>query len=405
MADALPAAYAAILGICADPEGNHENLLSRLPLDQWQMMRDLAIRSRVAPLVVQTLDRWKAVPKDAAEPIADLREQARFHALAALQTASDVGHVLSVLAEDGLEPIVLKGTPLAFQIYPDPALRPLRDIDLLLSAEETLAAQALLLAHSDFERVPGVAQYGVEHSHQLPEIRYRKSGLVIELHHRLNARGWPQEPELVQAMRTNAEVTSVLGQEVRVPSRQDNFLHLLEHATLHHLFANGPLVLADLHYLTSASEWDWDAIMERVDALALTRSLELVCALASEHGATWVPAALLGKNTVPKSHCAAARDAMLASEDDTQQQAMLGRLAERSDGRMGWSAAFSRVFQPDAAQLSMLSGHPKSSVFRWLGYPKWLWRKAKLFADAKASDASRKAATDRLALSRWLEGA
>ncbi|XUU61090.1 nucleotidyltransferase family protein [Erythrobacter sp. HA6-11] len=405
MTEVLPAAHAAMLGICAAPEGNHENLLSRLPLDQWQMMRDLAIRSRVAPLVVQTIDRWNTIPDHAARPIADLREQARFHALAALQTANDLVHVLSVLGEDGLEPIVLKGTPLAFQTYPDPALRPLRDIDLLLSAEEALAAQALLLAHSDFERVPEVAQYGVEHSHQLPEIRYRKSGLVIELHHRLDARGWPQEPELVQAIRTNAQTTSVLGQEARVPSPKDNFLHLLEHATLHHLFANGPLVLADFHYLASTSEWDWDAVLPRVDALGLMRSLELVAALAAEHGAAWVPPELNGNTSVPNAHCEAARDAMLASDDDTKQQEMLSRLAERSQGRMSWSAALARVFQPDAAQLSMLSGHPKGSKLRWLGYPKWLWRKASLFTSAKTSDASHKAAADRLALSRWLEGA
>ena len=396
-------AQAALLAICAAPQTDHGERLRALDEADWGTLCDVALRTRTSPLVVQAVElcgEEQAVPPAV---FARLNEQARFHALGALQLGRDLVRVLGLLENHDLSPIVLKGVALAFRDYPDPALRPLRDLDLLLMPGEALQAQTILLADPDFERPPGVGQYGIDYGHQLPEILIRSTGAVIELHHRLNARDWPQEPLLVAAMLENAEPTQILGKSVRVPSAEDNFFHLIEHATLHHLFANGPLLLADLHYLTKAHPLDWRLVEEKAKALGLGPSLALIARIAMDNGAVWVPGSLLENSNLSAAHIATAQAAIFADEDQTDRQKMLERLAKRSSGKTGFGAALSRALQPDPSQLSRLSGHPHDSGWRWLGYPKWLFEKARVFTRAKSSQSDQQAAEQRLALMEWLQ--
>src|SRR3546814_2179319 len=184
-------------------------------------------------------------------------EELRLQAMRTLVQAQAIARTLGLFAAEGFCPIALKGLALAFRYYPDPSLRPLRDLDLLMTVDEAPAAQQFLLCHPQYRRRRGAGHYGVEHSHQLPEIEHVESGLVIELHHRINARGWPGEAALLAMLRDDCQPVTLLGQQIMVPSPEVNLLHLVEHATLHHLFCNGPLLLADLYYLAASRPIDW----------------------------------------------------------------------------------------------------------------------------------------------------
>ena len=107
----------------------------------------VAIRQRVAPLLWRGLraadcgdvahepDRWAAVRQDSE------RWQAR--ALVLLPRA--VAAAIQPLAQAGLDPVVFKGPALATR-YPDPSLRPMDDLDLLLPRRWHDAALGALAA-------------------------------------------------------------------------------------------------------------------------------------------------------------------------------------------------------------------------------------------------------------------
>ena len=58
-----------------------------------------------------------------------------------------LGEILTLLETAGFRVLVLKGAALCQTLYPEPGLRPMRDIDLLLPWDEALPAHALLQRH------------------------------------------------------------------------------------------------------------------------------------------------------------------------------------------------------------------------------------------------------------------
>jgi hypothetical protein len=68
----------------------------------------------------------------------------------------EITHVLDALAAAGVRPLVLKGGALAHSHYPDPALRPRHDTDLLIAADERAQADRTL-ERLGYVQAPGVA--------------------------------------------------------------------------------------------------------------------------------------------------------------------------------------------------------------------------------------------------------
>ncbi|TNE31922.1 MAG: hypothetical protein EP350_06740, partial [Alphaproteobacteria bacterium] len=309
-----------------------------------------------------------------------------------------------ILREAGMEPIALKGVALAYRDYPAPQLRVLRDVDLLLPASEVVQAHRLLLSCDGFVPAPWAGQYGPEFGHQLPEIVDEEHGLVIELHHRLNARGWTGDAQLCEMIRAECEGIELMGEAIRVPPARLNLLHLVEHATLHHAFSNGPAILADLHYLAGANALDWEAILADARELQLERSLELLVALALRHGGEWIPGQLAGKSPVPADVLDAADQAMLAGEETHRQLAQLWRLAGRSEGSTATMSAAARILHPNQDELANLSHRPPHSILRWLGYPRWIAEKGRRFLRARSTVARSGEYAGYASLRSWIGG-
>ncbi|MGQ7829929.1 nucleotidyltransferase family protein [Altererythrobacter sp. Z27] len=400
----LSSAQHLLLRCCADPEGGHAAGLEEFGDSEVREIEALALRSRTFGLLDYGWQRSAELPVHIGAFSERLAGYARRQALDSLQQGRAIARVVAILREAGFRPIALKGLALAFGAYPAPQLRPLRDVDFLLEAGDALAAQKLLLAHPNYRRASWAGRYGVEYGHQLPEIEDTERGLVIELHHRLNARGWEQEGGLLAMIRDEAGTVMLLGEEMRVPSPHANFLHLLEHATLHHAFANGPLTLADFHFLASEAKLDWDRVERDCARLELGRALQVVVALAHALGARWMPGSLAERSEVASPLVLAAARAMLASDEAVESHAQQRRLARRSGMGSGPFAAISRVLQPDRYQLAKLSGRSPDSLWRWLGYPAWLAEKGARYWKGANDDELVATALERDRLIDWLDG-
>jgi hypothetical protein len=102
------------------------------------------VRLGLAPLVysrLRALGGLGHIPRDLARECATAYVRA---GIAAAQRARELGTVLAALAPAGIRPIVLKGMYLALEVYPDPALRPMVDIDVLVPRGDLERVVAIL---------------------------------------------------------------------------------------------------------------------------------------------------------------------------------------------------------------------------------------------------------------------
>ncbi len=400
IASTISDAGEALLALLANPDADHDLRLQALNPGDWEELAALAGRTRSAPQLHEYLARMAETSVPAAL-MHQLAEAARTHSLASLSQAQGLVAAVRILEHAGLKVLALKGASLAFRDYPKPQLRPLRDIDLLLPIDQVEEGERVLLAHDGYRRAKWAVPHGVEHGHQMPEIVDRQRGMVIELHHGLNARNWNESDLLLEQMWAEAEQMELFGQAIAVPSAAANLLHLIEHTTLHHAFANGPLVLSDLHYLGRAHRIDWDRIAARAEQLNLGRSLDLIAALARAYGACWVPD---GLESVEQERVTIAAAALLDDEETHRQHELLRRQAQRDGGGASASGAIKRMLRPNPHELARLSGHPPTSVLRWLGYLAWLAEKGGRYRRSASDPALQAANAERIALVDWLGG-
>ena len=129
---------------CIDPAGLQASSSSGDALSAVQMRRLLekAASHRVLPTVLQNL------PFPAGEAFALLREQANLKRIEQLALSAMLNHHASRLlnATAGLPVAIVKGQVFAEAIYPNAALRPFTDIDLLAAPEVSAKLDPHLLS-------------------------------------------------------------------------------------------------------------------------------------------------------------------------------------------------------------------------------------------------------------------
>jgi hypothetical protein len=103
-----------------------------------------SIAHRIAPLLWRALTQAEAIEAlgPSQDSLRSVFDTYRMEALLLLPRA--VSRAVSPLTDAGLEPVVLKGPALAAR-YPQPGLRPMEDIDLLLPKAQHVAASSALI--------------------------------------------------------------------------------------------------------------------------------------------------------------------------------------------------------------------------------------------------------------------
>nr|WP_246385619.1 nucleotidyltransferase family protein [Novosphingobium hassiacum] len=366
----------------------------------WVSLVELALSKRAGQLVRRAVSKLAFVPAAAR---AELDNEANWYLHYGLQQKAAIRSLFDTLDAAGFSPIWLKGLSLAMSDYPDAMLRPMRDVDALLPLEDVVRAQTLLLDSPNYRKAPWAGNYGVEYGHQMPEIQDTRFDLTIELHHRVNARNWEQEGAFVAFLKQGAQVREILGRPFRVPSTVGNFLHLTEHATLHHMFENGSLTLADLHFIATRHALDWDEVAREAERFGLRNALGLVAATAHSLGATWVPQRLLDDCGCSDDQIEVAYAAMLLSSTEVAQSKLLRRFdAENPEKSWTIGAALARALQPNPYELARIVGCEATSPLRFAGYPAWLWNRGRIYRAATAGRAVQDHATNEAKLLQWM---
>jgi hypothetical protein len=229
----------------------------------WKALLAMAHQHRLGPMLHWQLGRAHALLHIAAEVKADLAQSYKKAALRSLLMQRELLQVHHLLEKAGIPYVALKGAFLAYYAYPHPALRPLRDLDILVPKDKVLTAyQALLDAGcTRIEHLPGGAEASLQVAKHLPPLRSASGQVHVELHGRLfhyELDGQPQVDMSDSPGFWERVTTAVMvNHEISFESPTDLLLHMIVHAVYDHRFNNGPLLLSDLAFLLKAKKIDW----------------------------------------------------------------------------------------------------------------------------------------------------
>ena len=160
-----------------------------------------------------------------------LRER-QLAAYRSIRTGRDLAQIVDAFHRAGILPVLLKGASLAFNVYPDPSLRPMGDLDLLVRKEDASKAQGALatLGYSP----AFVAATRWEEENLLAHLPHQRAPgrIPVEIHFRLFPRAMPYFPD-EEGLWDRVVWTTVEGRRALRLAPSDELLYLCGHLRKH----------------------------------------------------------------------------------------------------------------------------------------------------------------------------
>ncbi|HNR39427.1 MAG TPA: nucleotidyltransferase family protein [Acidobacteriota bacterium] len=200
---------------------------ARMP--EWAGVAEQAEAQGMAPLLLHLLRQAGGAPPPRVERV--LQGLALQHRAANAARFGALREALDSLAGAGIPVLMLKGAALAHLVYPEPGLRPMGDLDLLVPPDVLAPALETLrgLGYRDLPPNPG-ALWQAEHRHS-PPVRRIAGGtpVVIELHMDLFAQSGERSPDTGNVWADPRPVPLPGGADVRTLGHEAMLLHLCWH--------------------------------------------------------------------------------------------------------------------------------------------------------------------------------
>jgi hypothetical protein len=389
-----------LLDMLARDRGADRAALAALSDAEWDMIGDMAKQHRLGPLLHQQMggrgSDWPVPAALKARWARGWRASAE-RALAVQQALIAVG---ALADREGLAYAALKGAWLAWQAYPQPALRPMRDIDLLLGEEDAVRLHAAMNAAGaepgKFSHTP--IDFARAHHKHLPPLHWGPQKVAFELHWRLSN---PTEGE--DRAGVAATTAGLLARRVRATvgpvdiaylDPTDSLLHLIVHAAYgRQPFDTGPQVLTDLAAAIDAAAIDWPRFWADAGRQGRTGGARLLFALVAKYMGvreTGDP----DPAPVPARLVAAAEALMLQDMDARAERGFATQIAEAGGKRGKAAFAWGRAFPPKHI-VAHYAGVPADSWRVWPAYPvrmvdhgwRWLFQRGDAALGAEVADA------------------
>lgn len=240
----------------------------------WEAFQGVCQVHGVAPLLWPHLNGVNWLPVNMQRWL-----QAQHHLNNArhIKLQADLQAILGLFAQHQLAVMPLKGSILATRFYPDAALRPMADLDILLQPADFETAAALL-AQLGYEQttvhwkhtafIKPHNQTVVSNTGEHPD-----NPRPVEVHLACRETFGGPTITLTELLWHPAQSETLLGHPAQIPTLPALWLHLLAHATYHLWQGRGRLIqLVDLTYLPAPDA----ATLNRVDARFIYPALALL---------------------------------------------------------------------------------------------------------------------------------
>ena len=345
--------------------------------DDWRILPPMAEAEGVAPLMYAALRAMceaRSAKCDVPEGVS-AQLKAGYYRTAAHNALllRELERILDAFEQAGIDVVLLKGAALAQTVYPDPALRPMSDLDLLVRKEFLPIGKQIIIALGYKEiraeylgLAPWLDEAMNHHVHLQNETQKQ---VIVELHWGIIAgdvdRRSPSTEWLwmrTQPFETSAKITP------RTQVFQLTPVALILHSAAHLILQHGKylswlLWLYDLHLLVSKyyQEIDWGMLLEDANDLHWIAALHSALENCQELFATPLPKDYL---SVLKKH-GTKQDWQLVVSMNTRSH---NRLVETLQylPTLPWRVRGRLI-------LALLFPAPKYMRYRYEPNPEWLW--------------------------------
>lgn len=265
---------------------NPKNLADATQLG-WPALAQIAEREKVAPMLLHAIApdaTYSTLPPEyqpLAQVVAENAARYLVHRTVLLQ-------VNAVLAEAQIPALWLKGAALAHTVYPQPSLRPMSDLDVMVPLDRREQAVAVI-EQLGFERHNLT---GRDEPHHYVYHGGPNRQVSVELHWRFSPSILPDMDDLRWFWTQTQPLTFQNGapHTALMLRPEAHLLFLCSHATLQH--GEGQLVLRqylDIHLLIEKTPIDWETLIDRAVHLKWTYAVERALTVTQEYFATALP--------------------------------------------------------------------------------------------------------------------
>lgn len=344
--------------------------------DEWREVGRLATHYQLAPLLYSALNGQTdvTVPADVLEM---LRQSHRATAAANLGVIHGLGVILRALAARRIPVIVLKGGYLATAAYGHIALRPMRDVDIMVQPANLRAALECLISVGYGCDDVEAALAGCKKAAHVEPLK-KPHGPAVELHWNIEGPDSPFAVDL-DGLWARAQSVRVAGADALTPGREDFLLHLCLHAARHLTRDwNDCTVLKGVYDLARAiTHWgndlNWETVAERAAGWRARNAVFLMLHLSREWFGATVPDRVLTTlrpADITDEHLQWVRDRVLGRVDGEgtavgdQAAAFLTARGARAKAVVLWRETF-----PDRRRLARQLGVSEASWGLYVRYP------------------------------------
>ena len=246
--------------------------------DDWDYIVDRGREHRFLPLLHWSLEQsgvLDGVPHRIEAVMSNARRRATLRALAAQR---ELLLLHRLLAGADIPHVFLKGSYLSQFAYPHPALRPLRDLDVVVDHDCIARAYELLIdqGYTSIVDHPVDVEEHVQRAKHLPGLLSPSGKICVEVHSRVD-----DSDKKLDRLDTlqNVILRQVGDDAIPFMDPNDLFIHLCVHAADMHEFNNGPLIISDIAFLLQSGEIDLHCVASRAAELGVTNSVALILSL------------------------------------------------------------------------------------------------------------------------------
>jgi hypothetical protein len=302
----------------------------------------------VAPLVYQHLYGSSAWTDWPAALRAGLAHYGRVQVAVAVLYEQDLVEVLAGFAAHSIPVLLMKGMPLAYTHYANPALRPHCDTDLLIQPWDRIATHRLLTAQG-YAPLPGVS--GQLISHQCTYVKEGPHGVrhAYDVHWKVSNPYVFADCLAVETLRREAVAIAALGPNARALSSVHALILACIHRVAHHPHEDRLIWLYDIHLLArslSCAEWS------ELGQLAVDTRLQEVCRcglqLARRRLGTAFPPDIMAQLKIPDRPLRSLPRTPLRRSHARRLYRLFAELRALPNWRYQWQLVWEYAFPPAA---------------------------------------------------------
>jgi len=331
-----------------------------------------ALSLGIGPLVYFRLRELGCLDQIEPEARKALKSSYFMAVAASLIRQNSLKKILRAFDQAAIPVVLLKGIHLANTVYPDPALRPMNDLDLLVPFDRLEQAAERIKSLGYRPERQYWADFETTVNQHLPPFWSEKDQMV-ELHWTIRP---PQlnRPVDLAAIWERAQEFDLEGLAARGLSTEDLLLHLTAHSAIQHHLRGGLQSLYDIATIVNrrTAQIDWTRLGELARTHKLQKALYLLLRLCRDLFGAPVPKAFLVEIQPPDfdtEWMQASRDLIFLSQANHSQLSINYADLMNANGLPGkLYELLKQVFIPPA-KMSQAYGLPPGSARVWLYYP------------------------------------